>query len=332
MNSDKALEVQEGNTIDTWGDREEIEAIAKRLKVMLPNGQNLTNEQAYAAAQYAKLSGLDPFASGFFAMPGGGITQHYAILVNWAQQKAPYSDKYMPLSAEERETEGITGDDTIAWKCYVLKRDDAPTLGIYLTAGMPFTEALDFVAARGIGFVTANDRKNKYGKSIDPPKNWTWETVAKKRALRQALSLSHGKPSVDELRQIAKKMTPEGRMGELAEQYAAVAEQSVGMTTKQHKERLEENASLLRGEPANDDYIDGESEPIDPWDSFCDAIIESDDKIPHFETPEQIRAAIIELDIEFEAGKEEEIYNALDRYANEKADKKSAEKEQATLE
>lgn len=329
--SDKSLAVQNSEAIDTWGDSEEINAIAKRLKVMLPNGQNLTNEQAYAAAQYAKLSGLDPFASGFFAMPGGGITQHYAILVNWAQQKAPYSDKYMPLSAEERETEGITGDDTIAWKCYVLKRDDAQTLGTYISAGMPFTDALDFVAAKGIGFVTANDRKNKYGKAIDPPKNWTWETVAKKRALRQALSFSHGKPSVDELRQIAKKMTPEGRMGEFAEQYAAIAEQSTGMSTDEHRKRLRENTNALRGDPVDDDFIDGESQELDPWDSFCDDILEGENKIPFFENVEQIRAALVELDIEFDPDQSGEIHKSLNTFADSQADKKEDKKEQAKL-
>jgi hypothetical protein len=324
MTKDLALSNQE-NSLDEWGDREEIGSIAKRLKAMLPNGENLTDQQAYAAAQYAKLSGLDPFASGFFAMPGGGITQHYAILVNWAQQKSPYSDRYLPLSDDEREVEGIE-ESAIAWKCYVLKNSDAPTLAVYMQAGMPFTDALDFCAAKGIGFVTDKDRTNKYGKPIDPPKNWTWQKVAQKRALRSALALSHGRPSVDELRRIAQQVTPEGRLERLETQYTEIARQSEELTPEEHKRRRDENARLLHGEPAGGDWLDGEvvDSTVADWDKFCDRVL---DNIKFFQSGDEVKAAISSLELEYSADNEDVTFDALAKYANKKAD----EKEQAEL-
>jgi hypothetical protein len=42
-------------------------------------------------------------------------------------------------------------------------------------------------------------RSQKYKKAISPPKGWTWQQVAKKRALKNTLNLSHGAPSPREI-------------------------------------------------------------------------------------------------------------------------------------
>ncbi len=101
------LTIHQDHAPAQWGDRQEVAAVAKRIKAMLPGGERLSDQQAFAAGQYALISGLDPFSGGFYAMPGGGIVSHYAVLVAWAQKTAPYSDKYFPLSEGERAAEGV---------------------------------------------------------------------------------------------------------------------------------------------------------------------------------------------------------------------------------
>lgn len=265
MNTNNKLTTQtQESTPESWGNRQEIAAIARRLKTMLPNGGRLTDDQAFAAAQYAQLSHLDPFSGGFYAMPGGGIINHYAVIVGWAQDKAPYSDKYMPLTDEERTAEGIADDVVAAWKCYILRDDRAHLLGDLLRSGMSFVEALDFFAAKGIGVVTKADTVGQNGQPIAPPKNWTWEKVAQKRALRAALSLSHGKPSAAELRAIAERVyqnSPDARLGRIEMQAAQIEAGSANMTPAEHATRLQQNAALLRGD--QDDSIGEDWHPAE---------------------------------------------------------------------
>lgn len=249
------------NELTVWGDKVELGQIAARLKTMLPNGANMTEQQIWAAAQYAQITGLDPFAAGFFVMPQGGIIQHYAILVAWAQSKAPYSDKYLPLDASEKDLEGIP-EDLIAWKCYILRDDRAPILAEYIKAGMPFVEALDFLAAKGIGIIGPDDLKTKAGKDRQPPKGWTWQKVAQKRALRSALSLSHGRPTAIELRhfsELAYQDSHQAKLANLETQAAVQIQAAASMTKADHRDRLETNGTILHG--PEDDTAIGEDEP-----------------------------------------------------------------------
>jgi hypothetical protein len=265
MSNEKALTTTEQQAPAIWGDRDEIAAIAKRLRAMLPNGSKLSEGQLYAAAQYAQLTGLDPFASGFYAMPGGGIVQHFAVLVSWAQAKAPYSERFLPLSEAERELEEIE-PDAIAWKCYILRDDRADILASYIQAGLPFTEALDFLAAKGIGIVTQADRTDRSGKPMAAPKGWTWPKVAQKRALRNALALSHGKPTAGELRQAAERVhreTPQGRLEVLHDQALQITAQAEAMTVEEHRERRQRNVAMMRGDAGiEDDPVIAETEEV----------------------------------------------------------------------
>jgi len=246
-----------------WGDRQEVAALATRLKTMLPNGQQLTDDQAFAAAQYAQLTKLDPFAAGFHVMPRGGITHHFAVLVNWAQGKAPFSDQYEVLSDAERKDYGIADADTIAFKCLVLRDDRLPTVRKYVQFGASFREAVEMVAAVGIGVVTKKDRTGKNG-PIDPPKTWTWEKVAQKRALRNALALSHGKPTAQELRAIGQQLhrdSDEGRLEQMATEWKQITDEASDMTPEEHARRLDENVTIMRGPEEGaigDDYDDSQ--------------------------------------------------------------------------
>jgi hypothetical protein len=269
-NNNQLTTIQEAAPVE-WGNREEVATIARRLRAMLPNGAKLTESQLFAAAQYAQLTGLNPFSRGFYTMPGGGIVDHYGTLVNWAQSKDSYSDKYFRLTLDEKEAEGIP-PDADAWKCYILKDSRQAILLQYLQAGLPLVEALELAASRGVGFVTQADKTGKDGRSIAPPKNWTWDKVAQKRALRAALSLSHGTPTAQELATLSWRVgdvetTPAdwqdqpGHVAdnrELSERYAALQAlererlaAGADLTPVERRERLADNVGLMRG-PADE--------------------------------------------------------------------------------
>ncbi len=307
--------------IAEWGDREEVAGIAKRIKTMLPGGDKLSDQQAYAAAQYARLSGLDPFAKGFYAMPGGGIHRHYAILVNWAQGKAPYTDRYLPLTAEEREVEGLP-EDTIAWKCYIIRDDRAHILGMYLKAGLALDDALDLVATRGIGRVSKKDRIGKEGKAVDPPKGWTWEKVAQKRALTDALSLSHGQPTAQEIRAISERMPahPDERAARYEDAVTRVAEASRGLTTGEHRERLASNVEILRGGEIDPIELYEPAETTDETD-FIKGVLE---RIPYYNHARHVKNTLKKLDLVFDPDNTEMLFDELARYASAKADEAAA--------
>jgi hypothetical protein len=285
----------------------------------------MSDEQLYAAAQYAQLTGLDPFSTGFYAMPQGGITQHYAVLVAWAQDKGRYSDRYELLSEAEREEHGIDEKDTIAFKCYVLRDDRADVLGTYIQAGLPFNEALDFLAAKGIGMVTKADRTTRQGKPQSPPKGWTWQRVAKKRALRDALKQSHGVPTPAELRRYSQQIyqeSSEGRLEGLEQQAIEIIDEREQLTPGERQERFERHVDMMRGEPETGI---GEDYAASDFDRFIDGVL---DNVKWFETPASVKAAMDDLELEYSPEAEEMLLKALDKFASNSAD---SEAEQGKL-
>lgn len=317
----KSLIVKRDNGLTAeWGDREVVDGIKRRLQVMLPNGEKLSDGQLFAAAQYAQLTGLDPFAVGFYAMPRGGITQHYAILVAWAQSKAPYSDRYMPLSAIERQEHGITSDDTIAFKCYIMRDDRANVLGTYIQAGMPFTDALDFLAAKGIGMVTKSDRTGRDG-AIDPPRGWTWERVAKKRALRDALKQSHGAPTAAELQEFTRRVyddSQEGRLEGLERQAIELTTEHSRLSPVEIKDRLTNNVTIMRG--PGDSAI-GEDDTSDYEAEFATHVIKT---IPWYKNKQHVISTAAALGFEtITEDTAELVYDELAKYAKQQADKEA---------
>lgn len=265
----KALTIAQDASPALWGEREEIAAIARRLRTMLPNGAKLTENQLFAAGQYAKLTGLDPFTGGFTAMPDGGIFDGYKSLVAWAQSKELYTDKYYPLTPEELAEEGYT-DVVAGWKCYLIRKSQQAILLGYLQAGFSLPDALEMVATKGIGVVSKKDTIGKNGQEIAPPRTWTWDRVAKKRALRAAIALGYGQPTLAELAALGERAQTEGwadipagaipHAVALSNVTRRVIEASATMTPDEHGQRLHENAEILRG-PASDAPIGEDPEP-----------------------------------------------------------------------
>ena len=174
-----------------WGNREEIDQTAKRIQEMLP-GQKLSYENALSVAQYAKLTGLNPFRGEFYAYEARGrlvLVDGYKALTRWAREQCAFTDSYEPLGEDEMPENGTYG-----YRCSILREDAIPILQALVKCGIDFQEAFDKAASTAVGVVTRADTASR-----EPPTGWTWDQVARKRALKNALNISHGAPDLHEL-------------------------------------------------------------------------------------------------------------------------------------
>lgn len=268
-----------------WGTREEIVALGDRLKVMLPGGQSLTPEQAMALAQYSKIADANPFRGEIYAAVIKGqvrFVEGYKLLVRWAKRAMPYNDKYEEWSDERKERESLKAED-VAYTCFILLEKDKSAMLELVRASVSLKEAYELFAFSASGVVSRkDDMLNKDGHSIAPPKGWTWHDVARKRALKNALNLSHGAPSPSEISKetwIVDDVETEqvdwdrakatsivdpdviARLARLEALNRGWADERAELTPQELRDRAENNRELLRGKKENgigEDWQEGE--------------------------------------------------------------------------
>lgn len=199
--NDNKIVVIDNKNLEAWGDEVQLEQMADRITKFLPG--NLQGQDALALAQMAALTGANPWRGeiyGFKDWKGKlHLIEGYKLIVRWARAKAEYSTREIELTPEEKKAEGIAGDD-IAWWCFVLRDDKKSQVREWVDLGFSGPEAYEMVAVKAVGVVRIKDTINKKTKRpIDPPEGWTWAQVARKRALKNTLNLSHGMPSPQEL-------------------------------------------------------------------------------------------------------------------------------------
>jgi len=195
-NGNTALAAMPDVSLEEWGTREDIAALSRRIQSMLPGGDRMKAAQAMALAQYAIALDANPFRGEIYGFVSRGqfvLVDGYKVLVRWAKRQCPYSERYEPLDEDELPK------DAIGFRCWILRDDARATLRDLVQAGADFGEAYEITATSAVGIVTKADRTDRSGKPIDPPKGWTWQQVARKRALKNALNLSHGAPSPKEI-------------------------------------------------------------------------------------------------------------------------------------
>ena len=203
MSEEKALAEKKVDAPVEWGTRGEIGALADRLATMLPNANEMSRSEIMMAAQYCRMMDLNPFRGEVYFYKNRGkvvVVDGYKSLVRWAQKKNAYSDRYDPLPL---------ADDQVAHiRCWILRDDREQTLRDYVGMGASFKEAYAMAATFGDGSVSKSETvSRKTGEPIDPPVGWTWEQVARKRALKNALNLSHGAPSPREMAEMSWQTT-----------------------------------------------------------------------------------------------------------------------------
>lgn len=199
-NDNNQMVVIDNKNLEVWGDRDQLKEVADRIERFLPG--DLQGQDALALAQFAHLTGANAFRGEIYAYKGRGgkltLVEGYKLLVRWARETADFTSREVELTPEEKTVEGIAQDD-IAWWCYILRDDKKPQIKEWIEMGFQPLEAYEIVAVKAVGVVQIKDTVSSAGKPIDPPKGWTWAQVARKRALKNALNLSHPAPSPQEL-------------------------------------------------------------------------------------------------------------------------------------
>jgi hypothetical protein len=176
--------------IEEYRSRQQIAVMGKRIKALLPGGEELTDNQAMALGQYALVMDANPYRGEVYPMVSGGkfqLVEGYKLLVRWAKRQCPYTEKYEPIT-------GIP-EGAIGYRCYILRDDARPVLTELVRAGAPWKDAFDIAATSAVGVVDPGE------KTRQPPKTWTWDQVARKRALKNAINQAYGMPSPREIAQ-----------------------------------------------------------------------------------------------------------------------------------
>lgn len=264
--NDNQLVVINHKNLDAWGDEGQLEHMAGRITKFLPG--NLQGQDALALAQMAALTGANPFRGEIYGYKDWrgklNLVEGYKLLVRWARDKADFTTREVELTDDEKSSEGVARDD-IAWWCYVLRNDVKYQIKDWVEMGFKPLEAYEMVAVKAVGCVRIKDTINKKTrKPIDPPSGWTWAQVARKRALKNALNLSHPAPSPQELATQSWKVDGETTIPEdwdgvedLPENVRDEAAKGEAMKRRLRKshpapEAQEERVNLIRGEEDQD--------------------------------------------------------------------------------
>lgn len=199
---------QAPKSLTVYGTETEIEQYGQRLRHVLPGGENLSAVSAVRAADYGRAIDANIFRGEIYAYEQGGkltIVEGYKLLVRWARRQSDFFDSAEEMTREELEAEGCDPDEDIGWKVSVLREDKLGALAklaeIMRACGVPepYAQARAEIGQVGTGIITKKDRTTKKGEAKDPPVGWTWDDVAKKRALKNALNLAYGVPSPREI-------------------------------------------------------------------------------------------------------------------------------------
>jgi hypothetical protein len=140
--------------------------------------------------QYALVMDANPYRGEVYPMVSNGkfqLVEGYKLLVRWAKRQCPYTEKYEPIHD--------IPDGAIGYRCYILRDDARPVLMELVRAGAPWKEAFDIAATSAVGVVDPGE------KTRQPPKGWTWDQVARKRALKNTINQAYGMPSPREIAQ-----------------------------------------------------------------------------------------------------------------------------------
>lgn len=175
------------------GDKEELIDLGNKMKALLPGGDKLSDTQAMSVGNYAALTRANPFRGEIYGYESKGqlvLVDGYKILIRWAKKISDYDEDY-----GERLSSGVEGikDGDVGYRCTIMRHDRKKGIREYVTLGATFKEAYDLVSNSAVGIVTANETRNP------PPKGWSWDQVARKRALKNVLNQAYAMPSIEEL-------------------------------------------------------------------------------------------------------------------------------------
>jgi hypothetical protein len=234
------------------GEKEELIDLGHQLKSLLPGGTELTENQAISVGNYAALAKANPFRGEVYGYQDRSgklvLVDGYKLLVRWAKKISEYDEDYsdrLPVGAEDIQE----GD--IGYRLTIMRHDKKSGIKEYVALGASFDKAFALVSSSAVGVVRKAETFNSYKKkSIPPPKGWTWDEVARKRALKNVLNRAYAMPSIEELAKLNWEVDGQD----------TIPEDWAGPKVYQSTEEAEAHALLAAQERERQEKVDGMDE------------------------------------------------------------------------
>ncbi|HEY66245.1 MAG TPA: hypothetical protein G4O02_16965 [Caldilineae bacterium] len=285
VNSNKAITLREEETqVDLW-DVKRLQQIAALLKKMVPNGERLSDGEALALAQAARILDRNPLVGELWAIPGKGVTDGYRGLIKDAKP-GTYHLHYRPLTPQEIEEHEVRPSD-IAKACELYLFEEMrqcrefsipyePTVGIGIVREEERYQTTRWDERRRQKVKLPRDQWHP----IEPPtgRSWAWkaEIRAMKDALRRAGVQYVDREEVEELRRQAEALGVDTTGAESAPQILQLVDQHQALeeSHQQRQEYLEateanfgpeareEVAKAVVDEDINDLFGEAEQAPV----------------------------------------------------------------------
>jgi hypothetical protein len=267
------------------GEKEELIDLGHQLKSLLPGSTELTDNQVISIGNYSQLTKANPFRGEIYGYKDRNgkliIVDGYKLLVRWAKTISDYDESYsdrLPVGVED------IAEGDIGYRLTLVRHDKKDTIREYIQMGAIFKDAYELVSNSAVGVVRVSETWNSYKKkAIPPPKGWTWDMVARKRALKNVLNMAYAMPSIEELARLnwevdGKETQPEDwaapdvyKTTEEAETHARLAaqererqERGASMTEEEKEAQAEEITTATSSMRSNgdDDPIEEEGKPL----------------------------------------------------------------------
>lgn len=221
------------------GEKEELIDLGNKMKALLPGGDKLSDTQAMSVGNYAALTHANPFRGEIYGYESKGqlvLVDGYKLLIRWAKKISDYDEDY-----GDRLPTGVEGlnDGDIGYRCTIMRHDRKKAIREYVNLGATFKEAYDLVSNSAVGIVMGKETRN------DPPKGWSWDQVARKRALKNVLNQAYAMPSIEEL----------GKLNWEVDDQTTIPEDWAGTDIYHTTEEAENHARLAAQERERQDKV-----------------------------------------------------------------------------
>lgn len=236
----------------------ELTALARHFKSVLPNGNKLSDQEALAAAAYAKATGLDPTKGEFYVIPGRGIVPGYRGEIKVMAERTDYYYQFRLLTPEEAALHEIAEGDYAA-VCEVYLPNIARQLR---ELGIPYRPVVGVgIVRRAEKYKAEEWRDTPQGRRlvkldppipVDPPTGRSWHWKAQQRALKDALRHAGIEaPTIEE------------ELAESDERGQAIVAEVNAQPPEVVQEQLQQRVEAMRG-PQSDDPLGIDGPPTAP--------------------------------------------------------------------
>lgn len=157
-----------GSAVQPWASRDDVRELQERLKLMLPGGGSLKNDQLLALAQGAVAHGLDPLNGEIWMIPGRGLMIGVKGLRKKAREqvRGNFWIEFVELTNPEERKRLRIPDGALAYEARLYDSENirtyAEAVSEFTKRGVPFAAVQQIIGAKpytvGIGVLKAGEQ------------------------------------------------------------------------------------------------------------------------------------------------------------------------------